>query len=69
MKLNNGFDLHIKFLVATDYVQKIAKKRFPLNYSLETEIFEKVLQSDNGECKRQDYLEESEADYILFELF
>ena len=37
IKLKNGFDLHRKFLEAIDYSRNISKKRFPLNYSLETE--------------------------------
>ena len=54
---------------AIDYGRKIAKKIFPLNCSLETEIFKKGLQSDNGDSKYQGDLEESEADAISFELF
>ena len=47
IKLKNIFDLHRKFLEAIYYGQKIAKKRFPLNCSLKTEKFKKVLQSEN----------------------
>ena len=50
-KSKNGFDLHRKFLEAIDYGRKMAKKSFPLNYSLETGKLKKVLQSDNGEGK------------------
>ena len=67
--MNNGFDFHRKFLEAIDYGQIIAKKRFPLNFSLETEKFKKGLQSNNGETKEQGTLEEIEADAISFELF
>ena len=51
IKLKNGFDLHMRFLEAIDYGQKIAKKRFPLNYSPEMEKFKKGLQSENVEAK------------------
>ena len=36
IKLKNVFDLHKNFLEDIDYGQKIAKKIFPLNCSLET---------------------------------
>ena len=54
-KLKNGFGLHKKFLEEIAYVQKIAKNRFPLNCSSETEKFKKGLQSDNGESKEQGF--------------
>ena len=44
-----------------DYGWKIAKKRFPLNFSLETEKINKGLHNENGEAKEQSALEESEA--------
>ena len=53
IKLNNGFDLHMDFLNAVDYVRRIANKIFPQNYSLEMEIFKRSLHSDNGEAKAQ----------------
>ena len=42
IKLKNGFDLHRKILEAIDYGQKIAKKIFPQNYSLEMEKLRRV---------------------------
>ena len=51
IKFKNGFDLHRKFFEAVDCGQKIAKKIFPLNYSLEMEKFKKSLHIDNGEAK------------------
>ena len=47
IKVKNGFDLCMKCLEAIHYVQIIAKNRFPLNCSLETENFNKVPQSEN----------------------
>ena len=37
IRLKNGSDLHRNVLKAIDYGQKIAKKIFPQNYSLEME--------------------------------
>ena len=67
--MNNGFDFHRKFLEAIDYGQIIAKKRFPLNFSLETEKFKKGLQNENLEAKEQGALEDIEAYDISVELF
>ena len=54
---------------AIDCGRKIAKKIFPLNYSLEIEKPKKILQCDNGDAKAQGALELSEAGTISFELF
>ena len=51
IRLKNGFDLHRKFWGDIYYGRIIAKKRFSLNYSLETVKFKKVVQSENGEAK------------------
>ena len=64
IKLNNGFDRHRKFLEDIYYGQTIAKKRFPLNYSLETRKFKKVLESENVEGTLQGALEETKEDVI-----
>ena len=69
IKLKNVFDLHRKFLEAIDYLTKISKKIFPLNCSLETEQFKKVLQSENREAKEQGDLEDNESGAVSFELF
>ena len=57
IKLNNGFNIHRKFLEAIYYGRKIAKKIFPLNYSPEMGKFKKGIQSENGETKEQGALE------------
>ena len=69
IKLKNGFELHRKSLEDIDYSWKIFKNIFPLKYSLEIEIFKKVLQSDNGYSKAQGDSEDSEADIISFKIF
>ena len=69
IELKDGLVLHRKFLEAIDYLTKISKKIFPLNCSLETEQFKKVLQSENREAKEQGDLEDNESGAVSFELF